>query len=104
MNRVKAECVDSCEGLLHLTGELFVAQDSWQPDADVQSPDRSVRLRVDQAGQVQVDLWDLHRHTDESLAGQVRAAARVALATLQADVGAAEQPDRTVDRRYGTAW
>ncbi|MFI7598856.1 hypothetical protein [Actinoplanes sp. NPDC049681] len=80
-----------------------MAQDSWQPDADVQSPDRSVRLRVDQAGQVQVDLRDLHRHTDESLAGQVRAAARVALATLQAEVDVAEQSDRA-DERPGTTW
>ncbi|MFD0580914.1 hypothetical protein [Dactylosporangium darangshiense] len=81
-----------------------MAYENWQPDADVYSPDRSVRLRADQAGQVQVDLQDLHRHTDESLAGQVRAAARVALAALQAEAGAAERSDRPDERRYGHRW
>ncbi|GIF11650.1 hypothetical protein FHX34_102160 [Actinoplanes teichomyceticus] len=71
-----------------------MAQDRWQPDADVYSPDRSVRLRADRSGQLHVDLRDLHRHTEESLAGQVRAAARVALATLQVEPGAADRPDR----------
>lgn len=67
--------------------ECVVAQGTWQPDADVYSPDRSVRLRADQSGQLLVDLQGLDRHTDETLAGQVRAAARVALASLQAEQG-----------------
>ena len=81
-----------------------MANDDWQPDADVYSPDRSVRLRADQAGQVQVELQNLHRHTDESLAAQVRAATRVALAALQADSGVAEGPEPTDERRYGGRW
>ncbi|BBH70709.1 hypothetical protein ACTI_73940 [Actinoplanes sp. OR16] len=72
-----------------------MAHDEWQPDVDVHSPDRSVRLRADHAGQARVDLCDLHRHTEESLAGQVRAAARVALAALQAE---------PVVRRDGDRW
>ena len=60
-----------------------VTHGEWQPDVEAFSPDRSVCLRADQAGQVQVMLADLHLHTDDSLAGQVRAATRVALAMLQ---------------------
>jgi hypothetical protein len=78
-----------------------MAQDHWQPDVDVRSPDRSVRLRADRAGQLHVELRDPHRHTEESLAGQVRAAARVALAALQAEPGAG---DRSHDRGDRSRW
>jgi hypothetical protein len=50
---------------------------------DVSSPDRSVRLLVDRDGQLAVTVQEVNRHTEASLAGQVRAAARVALASLQ---------------------
>ena len=50
---------------------------------DVCSPDRSVRIGASARGDVVVRVADLHRHTDGSLARQVRAAARVALAALQ---------------------
>ncbi|MEU4626439.1 hypothetical protein AB0G04_41475 [Actinoplanes sp. NPDC023801] len=70
-----------------------MAQDPWQPEVDVRSPDRSVRLLADRTGQLRVELRDLHRHTDDSLAGQVRAAARVALAALQAEPGSGDRAD-----------
>ena len=47
--------------------------DDWRPDVEVASPD----------GQIDVRLGDLRRHSDESLARQVSAAARQALASLQ---------------------
>ncbi|WP_244200694.1 hypothetical protein [Micromonospora arborensis] len=50
---------------------------------DVYSPDRSVRIAASSRGDIAVEVDGLHRHTDESLARQVRAAARVALASLQ---------------------
>lgn len=78
-----------------------MAQGMWQPDADVYSPDRSVHLCADQAGQVRVELRDLDRHDEDSLAGQVRAAVRVALATLQAEPGAAGRLKRQDDHGYG---
>lgn len=53
------------------------------PDVDVYSPDRSVRIAATSRGDIAVEVDGLHRHTDESLARQVRAAARVALASLQ---------------------
>ncbi|MFI7597556.1 hypothetical protein [Actinoplanes sp. NPDC049681] len=57
--------------------------DDRQHDVDVSSPDRSVRLLPDGAGGLAVELQNLHRHDEQTLAGQVRAAARVALAALQ---------------------
>ncbi|GAA2562044.1 hypothetical protein GCM10010435_37450 [Winogradskya consettensis] len=57
--------------------------DQWQPQVNVTSPDRTVRLLADRSGQLAVEVQDLHRHTEDSLAGQIRAAARVALASLQ---------------------
>ncbi|RQX12613.1 hypothetical protein DLJ58_05360 [Micromonospora arida] len=53
------------------------------PDVDVYSPDRSVRIAATSRGDIAVEVDGLHRHTDDSLARQVRAAARVALASLQ---------------------
>ncbi|PYC62804.1 hypothetical protein C7C45_32820 [Micromonospora arborensis] len=53
------------------------------PDVDVYSPDRSVRIAASRRGDIAVEVDSLHRHTDDSLARQVRAAARVALASLQ---------------------
>lgn len=47
------------------------------------SPDGSVCIRASAAGEVLVEVRDLHRHSDATLARQVRAAARVALAALQ---------------------
>ncbi|RQX13368.1 hypothetical protein DDE19_25855 [Micromonospora ureilytica] len=51
--------------------------------ADVHSPDRSVRIIASSHGDIEVQLQGLHRHNDDSLARQVRAAARLALASLQ---------------------
>ncbi|MEV4500318.1 hypothetical protein AB0J84_32090, partial [Micromonospora arborensis] len=48
------------------------------PDVDVYSPDRSVRIAASRRGDIVVEVDGLHRHTDDSLARQVRAAARVA--------------------------
>ncbi|WP_030487940.1 hypothetical protein [Micromonospora chokoriensis] len=59
---------------------------------DVYSPDRSVRIAATRRGDIAVEVDGLHRHTDESLARQVRAAARVALASLQPRVRDAEPP------------
>jgi len=67
----------------------------WRPDVDVASPDGSVRLLASADGQIGVQVRDLHRHREETLARQVRAAARLALASLQQ---AAEQ-----DRGRATA-
>ncbi|RNM00998.1 hypothetical protein EFE23_03710 [Micromonospora solifontis] len=53
------------------------------PQADVHSPDRSVRIIASSHGDVEVHVQGLHRHSDDSLARQVRAAARLALASLQ---------------------
>jgi|HigsolmetaAR202D_1030399.scaffolds.fasta_scaffold42280_2 hypothetical protein len=65
----------------------------WEPDVDVSSPDRSVRILATVDGQIEVAVRDLHRHTDDTLARQVRAAARVALAALQRiDLGARNRP------------
>ena len=57
--------------------------DDWLPDVEVASPDGSVRLLASTDGQIDVRLGDLRRHSDESLARQVSAAARLALASLQ---------------------
>jgi hypothetical protein len=54
-----------------------------RPDVDVRSPDRSVRIAVNLNGDIGVELTDLHRHNEQSLARQVAAAARVALAATQ---------------------
>ena len=79
-----------------------MAHDSWQPDADVSSPDGCVRLRADLGGQVQVTLLDLQWHTEQSLAGQVRAAARLALAALQAaEMGARERAHQAGHKGHG---
>ncbi|WP_027660087.1 hypothetical protein [Salinispora fenicalii] len=51
--------------------------------ADVHSPDHTIRIIASLDGQVDVQVRSLHRHTEESLARQVRAAARLALAHLQ---------------------
>ncbi|MBQ1028937.1 hypothetical protein KBX26_02805 [Micromonospora sp. C97] len=56
------------------------------PDIDVYSPDRSVRIAATSRGDIAVEVDGLHRHTEDSLARQVRAAARVALASLQPPV------------------
>lgn len=58
--------------------------------ADVHSPDRSVRIIASSQGDVEVHVQGLHRHSDDSLARQVRAAVRLALASLQ-------QPRREVE-------
>ncbi|GID96984.1 hypothetical protein Adi01nite_63960 [Amorphoplanes digitatis] len=60
-----------------------VQHDEWRPDVDVASPDGSVRLLASADGQIGVRLRGVHRHSDETLARQVRAAARLALASLQ---------------------
>ncbi|GGK99741.1 hypothetical protein [Mangrovihabitans endophyticus] len=66
-----------------------MAQDEhWTCDVDVFSPDRSVRLIADRTGHLHVDVQNLHRHDETSLAGQIRSAARVALAALQDDPSA----------------
>lgn len=51
--------------------------------ADVYSPDRSVRIAASPNGEVAVEVQGLHRHSEDSLARQVRAAVRLALASLQ---------------------
>jgi hypothetical protein len=53
------------------------------PDVDVRSPDRSVRIAVTLNGDIGVELANLHQHNEQSLARQVAAAARVALAATQ---------------------
>ena len=78
-----------------------MTRDDWQPDADVYSPDQSVRLCATRTGQLMVELQDLHLHSDESLAGQIRAAARVVLATLQAPRERGDAQRRAGERRYG---
>lgn len=55
----------------------------WQPDAVVSSPDDSVRISAAADGHIEVAVSGLDRHTDDTLARQVRAAARLALAALQ---------------------
>ncbi|WP_425688905.1 hypothetical protein [Micromonospora sp. DT201] len=59
---------------------------------DVYSPDRSVRIAASRRGDIAVEVDGLHRHTDDSLARQVRAAARVALAALQPQARDVEPP------------
>ncbi|WP_018216168.1 hypothetical protein [Salinispora vitiensis] len=54
-----------------------------EPGTDVHSPDHTIRIIASPDGQVDVRVRSLHRHTEESLARQVRAAARLALAHLQ---------------------
>lgn len=61
-------------------------------DVDVYSPDRSVRIAATSRGDIAVEVDGLHRHTDDSLARQVRAAARVALASLQLPAPHVEPP------------
>jgi hypothetical protein len=56
----------------------------WNGEAlQAHSPDRSVLITATWSGDVGVELTDLSRHTEASLARQVAAAARVALASLQ---------------------
>lgn len=74
------------------------AANHWH-DVDVHSPDRSVRIAASRRGDITVEVDGLHRHTDESLARQVRAAARVALASLQRPVREVDAPVR--DQRSG---
>ncbi|WP_018223467.1 hypothetical protein [Salinispora pacifica] len=59
------------------------AQGQAEAGADVHSPDHTIRIIASLDGQVDVRVRSLHRHTEESLARQVRAAARLALAHLQ---------------------
>jgi hypothetical protein len=59
---------------------MTVSDVGW---VDTASPDGSVRIRASAKGEVLVEVRDLHRHSDTTLARQVRAAARVALAALQ---------------------
>lgn len=68
-------------------------------DVDVYSPDRSVRVAASSRGDIAVEVDGLHRHTDESLARQVRAAARIALASLQRPTREMDAP--TPQRRSG---
>ncbi|ASW56930.1 hypothetical protein CIK06_26390 [Plantactinospora sp. KBS50] len=69
------------------------------PDADVHSPDGSVRIIASLGGQIAVHVQGLHRHNDESLARQVRAAARLTLARLQRSSAAPGPP--AVQREAG---
>lgn len=59
------------------------AQGQAEAGADVHSPDHTIRIIASLDGQVDVRVRSLHHHTEESLARQVRAAARLALAHLQ---------------------
>lgn len=61
-------------------------------EADVYSPDRSVRITATARGDVTVRVQGLDRHSEASLARQVRAAARLALASLQRPTVEAESP------------
>ncbi|GGM66739.1 hypothetical protein GCM10011608_60070 [Micromonospora sonchi] len=61
--------------------------------ADVYSPDRTVRIIASVEGQVDVRVQGLRRHTEDSLALQVRAAARLALAHLQQPIRDARPGD-----------
>ncbi|MEW2477343.1 hypothetical protein AB0875_26495 [Micromonospora gifhornensis] len=61
----------------------MAAEVSRPSDVDVWSPDRSVRIVAGVDGQVRVQVQGLRRHTEDSLAGQVRAAVRLALARVQ---------------------
>ncbi|GAB1644385.1 hypothetical protein [Krasilnikovia sp. MM14-A1259] len=72
-----------------------------RPDAVVSSPDKSVQIMASTDGRVEVGVQALNRHTEQSLARQVRAAARVALATLQklASADGAGQKDSSDRRR-----
>ncbi|ROT31412.1 hypothetical protein EF879_15890 [Micromonospora sp. HM5-17] len=59
---------------------------------DVHSPDRSVRITASARGDIAVHVHDLHRHDERSLARQVRAAARLALARMQQPTHRDESP------------
>ncbi|PMR58834.1 hypothetical protein C1A38_22705 [Verrucosispora sp. ts21] len=61
----------------------MAAEVSRSSDVDVWSPDHSVRIIAGAGGRVRVQVQGLRRHTEDSLAGQVRAAVRVALARVQ---------------------
>jgi hypothetical protein len=61
----------------------LLPNDQWRPDVEVSSPDGSVRITATVTGDVAVDVDKLDRHSEETLARQVRAAVRVALARLQ---------------------
>lgn len=70
-----------------------------KPDAAVCSPDGSVQIVASLGGMITIHVQGLHRHSDESLARQVRAAARLALASLRRSAEMAEPP--AADRRSG---
>lgn len=59
-------------------------------DADVYSPDRSIHITASHRGDVTVEVQGLRRHSEDSLARQVRAAVRLALASLQPSMREAE--------------
>ncbi|PMR58557.1 hypothetical protein C1A38_24060 [Verrucosispora sp. ts21] len=63
------------------------------PDVDVWSPDRSVQIVASADGQIRVQVQGLRRHTEDSLTGQVRAAARLALARVQQPADRGESRD-----------
>ena len=69
------------------------------PAADVYSPDRSVRITASARGDVGVQVQGLQGHSEDSLARQVRAAARLALAYLQQPTQDVETPAN--ERRFG---
>ncbi|MEJ3745773.1 hypothetical protein WEI85_21085 [Actinomycetes bacterium KLBMP 9797] len=50
---------------------------------DVWSPDGTVRIHASLQGDLAVAVRALHQHSDATLAGQIRATARLALAALQ---------------------
>jgi hypothetical protein len=60
-----------------------VQREDWLPGVNVASPDGSVRILASTDGQIGVQVKDLHRHSEETLERQVRAAARLALTSLQ---------------------
>lgn len=56
---------------------------AWLVDVDVFSPDASIRIRASRRGDLAVQVDGLDRHTEQTLAAQVGAAARMALAALR---------------------
>jgi hypothetical protein len=64
-------------------GDALQPNDQWRPDVDVSSPDGSVRIIATVTGDIAVSVSNLDRQSEETLARQVRAAIRVALARLQ---------------------
>jgi hypothetical protein len=64
-------------------GDVLRSNDQWRPDVEVSSPDGSVRIKVTVSGNLAVDIGNLDRHSEVTLARQVRAVVRIALARLQ---------------------